>query len=103
MDKYDLYFEVARERVRSQVALLQEFDRKATNLISVGGVLLGLGFVYLRLKTPADTLSFWDLELLAIVCVAVTFLITAILCLNILRVKDWHPQSKTRGDGREPI
>ena len=62
-----------------------------------------MGFVYLRLKTPADTLSFWDLELLAIVCVAVTFLITAILCLNILRVKDWHRNPRPEEMAVQPI
>ena len=90
MDKYDLYCEVARERFNSLDELRKEFDRRATNIISVGGVLVGLGFVYLRLKTPDSSHSFLDPENLALACLIAMFLIAAVLCLLTLWPGKWR-------------
>ena len=90
MDKYDLHYEVARDRFNSQDDLRQEFDRKATTIISVGGVVLGLGFVYLRLRTPADALFFLDPEGLALTWVFGMFVVAAAHCLYALWPEKWY-------------
>ena len=90
MDKYDLYCEVARERFNSLDELRRDFDRRATNIVSVSGVLVGLGFVYLRLKTPVSSLALLDPETMAIACLFAMFLIAAVLCLCTLWPGKWH-------------
>ena len=58
---------------------------------------MGLGFVYLRLKTPVSALSFSDPEGVALVCVFVIFLITAGHCLYLRWPKDWHHNPHPEG------
>ena len=57
MDKDDLYYQVARDRYMSQETQLHEFQRRAIQVISFGGLLLGLGMVYLRVEVANREVS----------------------------------------------
>lgn len=48
MDKYDLYYQVTLEKLQNQEALHTEFGTKASNVLTFGAALIGVGAVVLN-------------------------------------------------------
>ena len=92
MNKYDLYYQVTLEKLHNQEALHTEFGTKASNMLTFGAALIGVGAVVLRFSesdpTPSATLSS------AFVLLMLAFLSTAGWSLYSLWPRNWEHSPK---------
>ena len=102
MDKEDLYYQIARDRYMSQETQLHEFQRRAIQVISFGGLLLGLGMVYLRVEVANGEVSLSIVEPVVIVFLVMVapFAYAAFGCMGLVRPKCWrhNPRPKRLGE-----
>ena len=90
LDKVDLYFQVARDRYQSQEASLQQFDLKATATMSVGGVLLGAGVVYVRFLVGDNPDTFPIAAVALLFTVVTCFVMLSALCILGTWLRAWR-------------
>ena len=88
MNKYDLYYQVTLEKLQNQEALHTEFGTKASNILTFGAALIGVGAVVLRFSesdpTPSATLFS------AFILLMLAFLSTAFWSLYSLWPRYWE-------------
>ena len=88
MNKYDLYYQVTLEKLQNQEALHTEFGTKASNILTFGAALIGVGAVVLNFSdsdsTPGATLFS------AFILLMLAFLSTASWSLYSLWPRSWE-------------
>lgn len=90
MDKTDLYYQVALEKLQSQEALHAEWSSKAGAVLAAGAALIGIGAIIIGLspvKTPATS------PITIAMSVALgAYVMAAISGFLVLRARDWYHQ-----------
>ena len=87
MDKYDLFYQVARDNYASQEWLNREFGTKGGTMVGFGGALVAAGAIILSFS--GTLLSF-----MVFLALVVAFLAAVIFSLNVIWLHDWRPGPK---------
>ena len=87
MDKYDLFYQVARDNYASQEWLNRELGTKGGTMVAFGGAIVAAGAVILSFS--GTILSF-----ITFLVLVIAFVFAVIFSLNVIWLNDWRPGPK---------